>query len=623
MIFSREKFQLDKGISTARIGHLLPWLFFALLLAGLEIIYGGYFPNSHGLLGHDFSYYHPALLDGAYWFWQNGLFSVPWFTPSFCGGQPFFADPISIYYSLVQWLAFVVPPTTASHLSLLISCAMGYWAFFFLSRKVFLLSVGAAIVAGALAMLNGFLPYRFLVGEVGFQAFLLSAFVSHALLDIAEWGPWQRWKMGNTFWAGLVLSYMFQSGLSSLMIPVGLGIVAVACLARIARKGVPFNVFLRRGAVAVVFSGALCAAKILAALTFMAHFPRNAYLLPGFKSWADALGFPLLSLIFDSQTVSAWANLKLSNLQWGVLPHEWAYQFGLAYLALILAGLCCFYLAASRKAAAEPKSDWKVSGRTFYSVILILILLVPGALLWFNPQWNAFLKALPIIDTTSFPFRWIIIWIPVACIAGAMAWQAVENMTGNVSLRMAGLALFCLAMLVESGLTNRDYYNDPGMQDYDPRLISQAWFNGKHGKIQAITGLEGGWDLPENRNDYMVLGKSYIQCYNPAYGYRLETLPTGRLQAGPALGQHDGFLNIKNPACLIWPEENGCKTFGEEYRVQEVAQARSFLQRRPIDFGVSATQRIANILNMLALFVAAAGLVYFAIDKIRSGNRNT
>jgi hypothetical protein len=622
MIPSRARFQLDKGIPTARIERLLPWLFFALLLSGLEIIYGGYFPNSHGLLGHDFSYAHPALLDGAFWFWQNGLFSVPWFTPSFCGGQPFFADTISIYYSLIQWLAFVVPPTTASHLALLISCSMGYWAFFFLSRKVFCLSIGASIVAGALAMLNGFLPHRFLVGEVGFQAFLLSAFVSHALLDITEWGPWQKWKMGNSFWAGLVLAYMFQSGLSSLMIPVGLGIVAVACLAWIVRKGVPFNIFLRRAAVAVVFSGALCGAKILAGLTFMSHFPRTAYLLPGFTSWTDALGFPLLSLIFDSQTVSSWANVKLSNLQWAVLPHEWAYQFGLTYLVLILTGLCCLYFAVLRKAPSLPKSNRNVSGRTPYIIALVLILLIPGAMLWLNPQWNAFLKSLPIIGTTSFPFRWIIIWIPVACIAGAMAWQAFENTARNVSLRIAVLALFCLAMLIESGLTNRDYYNDPGMQGYDPRLISQAWFNGKHGKIAPITGLVGGWDIPENRNDYMVLGKSYIQCYNPAYGYRLETLPLGRLQAGhPALEQKDGFLNIKKPACLIWPGKNGCKVLGEEYKVREMEQAQSFLQRRPIDFEVPVSQRIANILNLLALFVTAAGLVSFGVDKIRRVHR--
>jgi hypothetical protein len=595
-----------------------PLFFFFALLLGMEIIYGRYFPISLGLLGHDFRYYHPILLDGAFWFWQNGILSIPWFTPSFCGGQPFFADTISIYYSLVQWLAFFVPPTTASHITLLLSCSMGYWAFFFLVRAVFVLSTGAAIAAGALAMLNGFMPHRFLVGEPGFQAFLLSAFVSHALLSIDEWSPWQKWRVGNSFWAGSTLAYMFYSGLSSLMIPVGLGVLAVACLARIAQQGVSFQIFIKRAIFAVVFAGAICAARILAGMTFMSHFPRNSYLLPGFPNLIDALSFPILSLIFDSQTVSAWANLKLANVQWGVFPHEWAYQFGLTYLGLILVGLCCLWLPGLRKAAATTRPKVNASKSATYIAILVLILLIPSAFLWFNPQWNSLLKTLPIINTTSYPFRWIVIWIPVACIAGAMAWQAAENATRNSRLRLAGLAVFCLAMLIESGMTNREYYKDPGMQNYDPQWVNDAWVNGKQGNIPPITGLVADRSFSQNRNDYMVIGKSFIQCYNPAYGYLLETLPIGRLRPGRlALEEQDGFLNIKKPACLIWPEENGCTTVGEEYRVQERDQAQLFLQRRPIEFEVSTGQRIANGINVLALLVMVAGFFVFAATHIR------
>jgi hypothetical protein len=427
---------------SGRIEHLIPLIFFLSLLLGLEIIYGGYLPASSGLLGHDFRYYHPILLDGAYWFWQNGIFSIPWFTPSFCGGQPFFADTISIYYSLIQWLAYFVPPTTASHITLLIACSFGYWAFFFLARKVFRLSVEAAIVAGALAMFNGFTPHRFLVGEVGFQAFLLSAFVSHALLSLDEWSPWQKWRVGNSFWAGLTLAYMFYSGLSSLMIPVGLGVIAVACLARIIRKGAPFKIFIGMGILAVAFAGAICAARILAGMTFMSHFPRNSYLLPGFPNLIDALGFPILSLIFDSQTVSAWANLKLANVQWGVFPHEWAYQFGLVYPGLLLLGLCCLWLPGLHIAATRTIPKENAHKRVSYIAALILILLTPSALLWFDPQWNALLKTIPVINTTSYPFRWIVILIPVACITGAMAWQTTERVTKVASLRIVGLAVF-------------------------------------------------------------------------------------------------------------------------------------------------------------------------------------
>jgi hypothetical protein len=276
------------------------------------------------------------------------------------------------------------------------------------------------------------------------------------------------------------------------------------------------------------------------------------------------------------------------------------------------------WLPGLRKAAATTRPKVNASKSATYIAILVLILLIPSAFLWFNPQWNSLLKTLPIINTTSYPFRWIVIWIPVACIAGAMAWQAAENATRNSRLRLAGLAVFCLAMLIESGMTNREYYKDPGMQNYDPQWVNDAWVNGKQGNIPPITGLVADRSFSQNRNDYMVIGKSFIQCYNPAYGYLLETLPIGRLRPGRlALEEQDGFLNIKKPACLIWPEENGCTTVGEEYRVQEREQAQLFLQRRPIEFEVSTGQRIANGINVLALLVMVAGFLVFAATHIR------
>jgi len=216
---------------------------YLLLLLGLENIFGRYFPNYLGYLGHDFRYISPALLDGAFWFWKNGLFSIPWFTPSFCGGQPFFADPQSAYFSPLQWLAFVFPPTQAAHIGMLVSCSVGYWAFYFLARRVFLMSISASMVAGAFAMCNGFTPYRFLVGET-YQTLLYSALVAHALLSADAWGPGKKFGFGNAFWAGMVMAFMLQSGLTTLMIPVGLSILAVACLARLVGKGAAFPVFL-------------------------------------------------------------------------------------------------------------------------------------------------------------------------------------------------------------------------------------------------------------------------------------------------------------------------------------------------------------------------------------------
>ncbi len=82
------------------------YLFCTILLLVIFIhqaIFQNFFPNSNSYLGHDYSISLPNLIFGKIWFEKN-MFSIPWFSPSFCCGTPFFADPQSGYYSLQQMI---------------------------------------------------------------------------------------------------------------------------------------------------------------------------------------------------------------------------------------------------------------------------------------------------------------------------------------------------------------------------------------------------------------------------------------------------------------------------------------------------------------------------------------
>ncbi len=80
---------------------------FVLLLAAYHFIFREYFPLPGGLMGHDYSYELPMLMDGYLWFRNNGILTPPWFTPSFCGGQVSFGDPQASFYSVPQFLTFL------------------------------------------------------------------------------------------------------------------------------------------------------------------------------------------------------------------------------------------------------------------------------------------------------------------------------------------------------------------------------------------------------------------------------------------------------------------------------------------------------------------------------------
>ena len=81
-----------------------------------------YHPNQDGYLGHDYGYFLLQLLAGAFWLQNNGLFAVPWFTPAFCSGIPFYPNPQSLYYSLPQFLTFAVGPVQALQVTFVVRC---------------------------------------------------------------------------------------------------------------------------------------------------------------------------------------------------------------------------------------------------------------------------------------------------------------------------------------------------------------------------------------------------------------------------------------------------------------------------------------------------------------------
>ena len=87
--------------------------FFLILFLGIlifhQIIFQQFFPNFKGLVGHDYQQFIPNFMFGKIWFQKNFL-SVPWFSPSFCCGIPFFADPQTMYYSMPQIIYLIFDP---------------------------------------------------------------------------------------------------------------------------------------------------------------------------------------------------------------------------------------------------------------------------------------------------------------------------------------------------------------------------------------------------------------------------------------------------------------------------------------------------------------------------------
>lgn len=576
------------------ISHrLVVALVFVVLLAAFEQIYGPFLPLENGRVGHDYALALPSLLDGKFWFDNNGL-APPWFTPAFCAGQPFFADPQSLYYSLPQFLSFAVSPLAAMHLLLLACAASLFWGGYLLMRRVFDVGPAAAVLVGGLLMFNGFLPHRLLVGHIGYHGFALVPWL--ALLLLAPVAS-VRNGLAAAVAAGLLLAYWVHSAFGTLILAGALAIFLVAVVHALA--GGSLARFVARGALAGVVGLGLAAAKLWAGFSLLAHFPRTFYALPGAASVHDAIVMLGGALFLPSQLAHAVGAPRLVNLQWDLAPHEWAFNFG--GVALVL-GLVLVVALLRRQQVPRRPLLW---------ALLLLGLLWPLAFNVWHPGWNAFLKSIPVLNSASTPLRWTIVYIPFVAVALGLLLARVQ--WGRGELVATGVCL--LATVGQSAFEPRDYYSS---QNYDVRPVLFA-----DQRLQAeapaprITGLGTGAELAIGKtrvllvgNDTMVAGVSQVSCYNPLFGYRLENFSAAGLQAGSVLAEQAGFLNLKNPACYVFPAENGCRP-GDRFRADQAAAAKNFSEYRTFEFAVSAGQKVANAVTLAtALAVAMFALTY-------------
>lgn len=209
------------------------------LVARHFALLGPFFPNASGGIGNDYSYFLPHLLDGFFWFRENGPFAVPWFTPSFCAGMPKFPNPQALYFSFPQLATLLTDPLTALKLTSVAFFALGFWGFHLLLRRCFGCSRATALLGGTLFLFNGMSAARLLVEHLTFHAFMLSLLLCYLLLrplradtgDAAD----ARWRAGrDVALAGLVIAYTATTGLPHVLLPLLLATLAVALLRLVA-----------------------------------------------------------------------------------------------------------------------------------------------------------------------------------------------------------------------------------------------------------------------------------------------------------------------------------------------------------------------------------------------------
>jgi hypothetical protein len=552
-------------------------------------------------VGTDYGYFFPRLLDLAWWRRASGVLSVPWFSPSFCGGIPIAADAQDLSFALPGLLVSWVDPLEASYLTAVAFALLGAVGFARLLHRGFGASVPTALLGGVVVGFNGAFEARVLAGHLAYHGMMLVPWVCLGVVGASSGEGSARWRRvaGDTLLTGFGLAYIAWCGLLNLAVPLGLAVVAVALVHGLLRGGGYRDKALRLalgGALAMGLGGARAAAFA----SYFSHFHRDGYPLPGIAGVGRTLSTALLA-------VFGWippVRTPVSNSRWVLEPHEWDYVVGPLPALALLAAAVAWARARRGAPAATPttRADRAALG------LLLAVLAVPIAINVYTPGWNALLKRLPIISSSSNLLRWWLAYVFVAPLALLVLDRlAPQHRRGASMLGVALVLGLFVARPRPHGLV-RQYAPDP---------VLAAWHQTHaRGDTIPVTDISSFKDQTIQRNSALVGGASQLFCYEPTFGYWLEAFPRRSLHVGPVTDVRNGVLNLKDPSCYLWPDENHCRP-GDHFPVARRDAALAFAARRPFAFAVSRRQRLAEAVTALTWLGALATAVALVVGRLR------
>jgi hypothetical protein len=539
------------------------WLAFLLVCLSYSALLGNFFPDATGKLGPDYALGMPYAVEWAQWVRAHGVLARHWFSPSWCGGVPMAPHPDYPVVSPFFLFTLFLRPVAATYAAALLCAAVGWWGMWRCLRDVFRCGPWPALAGATVYMCNGFYFHRIIIGHASFHSVML--------FPVILWGLLSERRAWNALAALLTGAIAIAHPASVATLSVA-SMVPLLLLARLWRP-----VRWRRVVGLTALGVGIGASKLALGVALLRQFPRTDYPLPGIDSlWTNALVWVRWLFFLPGDDPP----LAYVNMRWGVQRHEFEYSVGPAVLLLLLFG-------AWRVWKERPARLW-----SRWSLAIAIWCLSLWLLNYYSPGWNAFLKRVPVIGSYSWLVRLWFAYVPLGACMAALVLQRLPR----PQLLSAGVMLVSSLWL---WVPDRTHYfhglgHDPGPNEVQHALDGFP-------PVRLV-----GRFAPTTQVDLAMLPSlSQHPCYYPLFGYRLEHMPVKDMGPGSIWRETNGALNIKNPACYVFPEENGCSP-GDPFRVEERDKAAAFAERRPFSF---ATPRWLDLLDGLSLVSLAVTLL--------------
>ena len=583
------------------VNKYLNFFIFFTVFVLYQVFFLKFFPNKNELLGHDFEQFLPNFIYGKIWF-QNNFLSIPWFTPSFCCGTPFYPDPQTAFYSVQQIFYILFEPLTATKVLFIYFSLLGYCGMFFLLRRSFKVPFLISLLGSAVFIFNGFYVSRAIVGHVPYMNFILIPLYCFFLFEgFSNKSIFTR----NIYLilSALILSSFIYSGAGPIMPLILLSILSVLLFFYFQTYNLKdiFLATLKSFFIAILISSS----KISASIHYLTNFERK--LLPTyFENPIDYLNI-IFKALFFSPDIKFFNDVIMNKNIKGFGLHE--IEFGVSILPLLLLVLFLYNI----KYFLENKNFVKV---LFSSIIIFSIPLILNTNFFYIQKiWNS----IPIFGSSWTQFRWSAFYII------PLIFFIVVVLKNIKFTKHQNFLVICLlvVLFLQNSLRDRSYYDN---QPYNPKNMiefSNKINSDKYLENISITGFASFMSKDEKlannliRNDFFMSNYSAAFCYQPIFGYGLEKFPYKNIVFNKKEKiSSDTFLisgdldaakdktkyNFLNPSCFVFSKENDCLA-GDLFKKSQKKELENFLNYKSFKFNKSIIQNFFDYLSLISLIL--------------------
>ncbi len=543
-----------------------------------------FYPPAGGTLGADYPHHFARMASTELFLRNNGFTHIPWFTPAFCAGSFHFVNPIDASISLPQLISIFSNPLTAVWLSHIFFVFIGGISAYRLSRsRPFSLQPWPALLVASTFAANGFYAAHLVNGHLNFHPFMLAPAIAWLLIR----PHWQSW-----FAAGALAAMVILSGGVHLVVPIAISTLIIYFMANLIEP-IRWQEMTGRLLLAITTSIVLCLSKVTVAVALSQNTPRDLYMIPGLDSFTEAILLPFISL------VGYW-DMMPNSLQgdWHLASHEFDASIG----PFVFLPICYGCYHALRNTPAKC-----LVGLLFGALIYILVAMAN----FYHPIVQQVLEAIPLVNQSSTLFRWYAAFLIAVPLLAGLSLGLLPSPRKDILC--IGLILCTTGWQM---LRTLPWTKFPTV-DLNPLLVDLD--RSRQEGVRPITTLavkltKAGKPAPvsPDRDIYFMQGKVELFCADPIFGYRNELLRIDNLQIGDVTQQVGQELNLKNPACYVFPKENRCQP-GDNFRPDQIDQMLRFIHFLDWSFVMPNYQKGANYISLigwlLTLALGALGIV--------------